>query len=260
MKSVGIILVFWILAGLVFTGCVREEESIELKIALSKGSPENSYANYYNWVKSLDSNAVSLDMYDMPLDSALALFKGCDGLIITGGTDINPAWYDQEEDSLRCMTIDHYRDTLEMRLIDSALAWKMPILGICRGHQMLNVYFGGSLIIDLPSDYDTLVSHRCPDFNTCFHPVTLADGSLIAELAGQTAGTVNSNHHQGIKNLAPALKIVAFTEDSLPEAVEWNEPAGKTFLMGVQWHPERLGNDNPLSKEIGMRFLRECRK
>lgn len=260
MKRAFIVLGFWVLLGVVFNGCSREEETVHLKIALSKGSPENSYANYYNWIKSLDSNATGVDMYDMPLDSALALFKGCNGLIVTGGTDINPAWYDQEEDSLRCMTIDHYRDTLEMRLIDSALAWEMPILGICRGHQMLNVYFGGSLIIDIPSDYDTLVNHRCPDFNTCFHPVTLATGSLIAELAGQTTGTVNSNHHQGIKNLAPDLKIVARSGDELPEAVEWNEPAGKSFLMGVQWHPERLGLDKALSREIGIKFLNECRK
>lgn len=243
-----------------FTGCKSEEENPQIRIALSKGSPENSYANYYNWIKSLDSNAICLDMYDMPIDSALVLFRDCAGLILTGGTDINPALYEDAEDSLRCMTIDDYRDELEMRLIDSALAWHKPILGICRGHQMLNVYFGGSLIIDIPSDFDTTVHHRCEDFSTCFHPLKIDENSMLHEITNLSEGTVNSSHHQGIRDLAADLRIVARAPDSLPESVEWAEPKNKIFLLGVQWHPERLGLDNPLSKEVGVRFIEACRK
>jgi putative glutamine amidotransferase len=248
-----------LLLFLFLQGCENRVEELPYKIALSKGSPVNSYANYYNWIRSFDSTVTCLDMYDMPIDSALMLFKDCSGLILTGGTDINPALYDQTGDTGRCMTIDDYRDELELRLIDSAMAWGMPVLGICRGHQLLNVAFGGSLIIDIPTDFDTTVAHRCEDFLTCFHPVDIEEGSLLNEITGLTNGTVNSNHHQGIKVLAPLLKVAAYSPDGLPESSEWANPSGRPFLLGVQWHPERLSPENPLTKAIGERFLEECR-
>jgi putative glutamine amidotransferase len=242
------------------SGCESKVEQLQVRIAFSKGAPVNSYANYYNWIKSLDSSIVCMDMYDMPMDSALKLFKGFSGLILTGGTDINPVLYEDTANAYRSVDIDDYQDTLELMLIDSALAWGMPILGICRGHQMLNVALGGSLIKDIPTEYDTTVSHRCKDFLTCFHPVEIEDSSLLSKITGLQAGTVNSNHHQGVKVLAPPLRVAAYTSDGLPESVEWLQPAGKSFLLGVQWHPERLGNDNPLSGKIGLRFVEECKK
>jgi putative glutamine amidotransferase len=240
------------------SGCESKVEEPTVIIALSKGAPVNSYINYYNWIRSLDSTIICSDMYDMPMDSALILFKGCSGLILTGGTDINPDLYDGDGDESKCTEIDDYQDALELRLIDSALAWGMPVLGICRGHQILNVALCGSLIKDIPTEYDTTVSHRCTNFLTCFHDVNIDSGSLLYEISGLQDGTVNSNHHQGVKTLAPSLKIAAYTSDNLPESVEWSDPAGKSFLLGVQWHPERLGNDNPLSGKIGERFVKEC--
>ncbi len=261
MKRLSIAILFGGFFLLGISSCTNEPETpVLVRIGLSKAYPADSYANYYTWIFSLDSTATSMDLYNMPIDSALSLFRSCSGLLLTGGTDINPALYDDSTNADRCTTIDDYRDELELRLIDSAMAWGMPILGVCRGHQMLNVAFGGSLIIDIPSDFDTTVSHRCQDASSCFHAVDLDSNSMLSEISGLTTGTVNSNHHQGIKRLSTELKIVAYSRDSLPEAVEWADTSRKQFMMGVQWHPERLGNENPLSGKIGEKFLEECRK
>jgi putative glutamine amidotransferase len=253
---------FWIvIVTFIFLfACERKaEEQLPVKIAFSKGSPENSYANYYKWIRSLDSTIICQELYDMPLDSALGLFKGCSGLLLTGGTDINPAFYGKAYDTVRCWPIDHRLDELEMTLIDSAIAWGMPILGICRGHQMLNVALGGSLIVDIPSDFGTSVFHKCEDYHTCFHTITVDSGSLLYQIAGTEEGEVNSNHHQAADQMSPDLKAIAHTSDGLIEAEQWKNPEGKSFLLGVQWHPERMAAENPLSTAIGQRFLEECR-
>jgi len=244
---------------LLFQGCGQQDKA-PLRIALSKGSPDTSYANYYNWIRSVDSTVICQDMYAMPLDSALKLFKGCSGLLLTGGTDINPGLYGKAYDTVRCWPIDHHLDLLELTLIDSAVAWGMPILGICRGHQMLNVALSGSLIVDIPSDFDTSVIHQCEDYLSCFHTVTISTGSLLYEISGITTGEVTSNHHQAADQVALPLKAVAFTTDGLVEAEEWKNPAGKSFLLGVQWHPERMEPGDPLSGPIAVKFLDECRR
>jgi putative glutamine amidotransferase len=261
MRRIGFVILLGSFFLLGLSSCTNEiDDPVQVRIALSRAYPADSYANYFNWISSLDSTAISMDMYNMPLDSAIKKFRECSGLLLTGGTDINPALYQDSINTYRCSTIDDYRDLLELTLIDSAMSWGMPILGVCRGHQLLNVAFGGSLIIDIPTDFDTTVSHRCQDANACFHNVVLDSGSMLSGISGQLIGNVNSNHHQGIKRLSPDLKIVAYSLDSLPEALEWADPSGKSFLMGVQWHPERLGNENPLSGKIGEKFLEECRR
>jgi putative glutamine amidotransferase len=257
---VAIILIFFSFAVILLSCERKAEELVPVKIALSKGYPENSYANYYKWITTLDSTATCIDLYHMPLDSALLLFKGCSGLLLTGGTDINPAFYGKAYDTVRCWPIDHQLDTLEITLIDSAIAWKMPILGICRGHQMLNVALGGSLIVDIPSDFGTTVYHKCQDSHNCFHTVAVDTGSLLYQITGLEQGDVNSNHHQAADQMSPQLMAIAHTADGLIEAEQWKEPAGKSFLLGVQWHPEKLDATNPLSTAIGQRFLKECRK
>jgi putative glutamine amidotransferase len=261
MRRIDLVFSLGLFIFLGLSSCTNEVDNpVQVRIALSKGSPVDSYANYYNWIKSYDSTIICQELYDMPIDSALKLFKEFSGLILTGGTDINPALYQDSGDVNRCTTIDDKRDLLELRLIDSAMAWGTPVLGVCRGHQMLNVAFGGTLIIDIPTDYDTTVAHRCPDYTNCFHLVDIEEGSMLNEISGILDGLVNTNHHQGIKKLAPPLKICAYASDGLPEAVEWADPTGKSFLLGVQWHPERLDTANPLTAKILDRFIEECVK
>lgn len=245
---------------LLFIISCQPKESQGLRIALSKGSPDTSYVNYYNWIHELDSNAVCIDMYAMSIDSALDLFRGCAGLILTGGTDVNPARYNKAYDTVRCWPIDNKRDELEIRLLDSAIAWNKPVLGICRGSQMINVAFGGSLVVDIPQDRPNAEAHQCDDYLNCFHEVRLAPNSKLAKITGVRQGEVNTNHHQAVDVLGKKLMLSAYTAQGIPEAIEWADTTSQPFLIGVQWHPERMEIDNPLSGKIGKKFLEECRK
>lgn len=225
-----------------------------VKIAVSKLSP-----NYENWLLQSDSTLLITSMYGKSIDSALLLLRNHHALLVTGGEDVFPDWYGMISDTARCGEFDHYRDTLEIMLIKKALDLKMPVLGICRGHQILNVTLGGSLIVDIPDDVGTEVSHRCDDYLNCHHHVTVEPGSLLFEIAGLTSGTVNTNHHQAISKLAPDLRVAAFSADGVPESSEWLNPKRKSFLLGVQWHPERMDDYPELSKPIAERFIREAK-
>ena len=249
--------VFSLVLLLIFlTGCLHEPEHKPLKIAVSKAGPGSHYENYANWLHIVDSTIQIQNMYTIHIDSALELLESSDGLLLTGGPDIYPAWYGQTEDTALCGSFDRRRDTLEMSLITKALAMKIPILGICRGEQILNVYFDGSLIVDIPTDYDTTVKHRiAKDPYSCYHKVVIDSNSKLFQTSNARMGFVASNHHQAISHLGEGLKIVARATDSLPEAIEWEEALNRPFMMAVQWHPERMDKSNPLSLPIALYFI-----
>jgi len=245
------------------TGCgINQKNSPPLIIAISKGIPLKSYSNYYEWLKKTDSTIVISEMYHLSLDSALAMIEECDGLLLTGGTDVHPGKYGKAYDTVRCWPIDFKRDSLEFSLITKALALNMPIFGICRGEQILNVARGGSLYVDLPQDLGEMITHRCEDPSSCYHDIYIDKGSILEKISNLSQGNVNSNHHQGIEILGDRLKAIAFTDDGLTEAIQWADPDPEknAFLLGVQWHPERMNYDNPLSGPLAERFLREARR
>jgi putative glutamine amidotransferase len=244
---------------LLFSQC-KEQERI-LVIAISKAKPTEFYGNYSQWLNKCDSNVKIVNMYELGVDSALKILEWCDGLIISGGADVYPEWYNQLEDTILCGEFDRYRDTLEIALINKAISKKMPILGICRGEQIINVALGGSLVPDIPSQKSNEVLHRQDDWENCFHEVSLVQNSLLVKLCGATAGKVNSNHHQCIDRLSDDLTITAWSTDSIPEAVEWKNTYDKGFLMAVQWHPERLNTVAPaFSTPIINEFVIEAYK
>jgi putative glutamine amidotransferase len=243
-----------------FAACAGPEKIKPIKIAISQGVPEKPYANYINWLKSVDSTVECFDMYHMRLDQALLKLDSCSGLLVTGGGDVFPGLYGKPDDTLKADKPDNHRDSLELALIARALKNGMPILGICRGQQMLNVAMGGTLIVDIPTDYGTTVEHKCEDYLNCGHPVRVLQGSLLNDIAGVTDGFTNTNHHQAIEKIAPAFRAIAFSEDNIIESIQWDDPVGKPFLLGVQWHPERMDLKNPLCGKIAERFLAEARK
>ncbi|MEI6173153.1 MAG: gamma-glutamyl-gamma-aminobutyrate hydrolase family protein [Bacteroidota bacterium] len=240
-----------LLAGfiLITLGCTR---TIPVKIGISKTSP-----NYEHWLKQSDSTLILINLYALPIDSAVMALSECGGLLLTGGEDVYPAWYGKESDTARCTEMNQRRDSLDIALIAKALELKMPVFGICRGHQILNVYLGGKLIIDIPKDYPSKIVHQCDDYLHCFHNVIIKQNSLLASLSRCDSAAVTTNHHQAIEQLSPLLTVNAHANDDLIEGFEWEHPEGKSFLMGVQWHPERMEKSNPLSGPLADEFIRQ---
>ena len=248
-------LAFLLVLLIFFSSCEYQESKKQITIGISKGAPDKYYGNYSSWLRSADTTIICVDLYDMSIDSALLLLEHCSGLLISGGPDVHPAYYDMAEDTIKCGTIDHFRDSLEFALIEQAISMELPILGICRGLQIFNISQGGSLYADIPTDLDTLVKHRCPDTYDCFHNIRIEEGSSLREISGIKVGTTNSNHHQGIRRIGEGLAPIARTDEGLIEAIEWKDRTEKPFFLAVQWHPERMDTASPLSLPIAKYFI-----
>ncbi len=168
----------------------------------------------------------------------------CDGLVLTGGVDVVPELYGDWADET--VHVDSERDSVEYKLIDIALKKEIPILGICRGLQILNVYFGGTLIIDLKKFYGR--NHRAiSDDEDRFHQIRLDEDSKLRSFIKKQEGTVNSSHHQAADRIGDGLKVVARADDGTAEAIEGD---GSHDIVAVQWHPERINFENPFSSGV----------
>lgn len=237
--------------------CQQNKEQL-LHIAISSELPDRAITTYAAWLQRHRPDIQYTNLYPLGIDSAIQLLNICDGLLLTGGPDVFPGIYQRMEDTARCGSFDRYRDSLEFKLLARALDMKMPVVGICRGEQLINVAFGGSLIIDIPTDFDTTIVHRQDDWRNCFHEVQAVTNSQLYNWSEGKAAEVTSNHHQAIDRLGAGLKISAYSTDRLPEALEWEERGGHGFLMAVQWHPERMDTLHPLSAPLAIRFLEEA--
>ena len=169
---------------------------------------------------------------------AARALEGAEGLLLTGGEDIDPAWYG-ESPSPHLDPPSRERDLFELALFAVARQRELPILGVCRGIQLINVALGGTLFQDLPSERPGPVEHRADGArDRRSHRVRLLRHSRAAQALGGDAVSVNSSHHQGIKELAPGLIASGWTDDDLIEAVE--SGPGLSWLLAVQWHPEEM--------------------
>ena len=168
-----------------------------------------------------------------------------DGFVFAGGSDIAPAFYGEEDRGTISPDLD--RDSFELALCREALEKNRPLLGICRGCQLLNVALGGSLIQDLPDVKDDWGLHRRPDIVRGYvHDVKITVPTLFPNNRGETM-KVNSMHHQAVGRLAKQAEAAARTEDGIIEAI-W-APAYK-YAVGVQWHPECLAEDDGVQADI----------
>jgi putative glutamine amidotransferase len=168
-----------------------------------------------------------------------AVLEVLDGLVLSGGEDVDPGRYGQQPHPTVRDNIDPLRDAQELALFQEAWRRRTPVLAICRGIQLVNVALGGSLWQDLPSDRPGGLGHNQPDDRTArTHPVELTPGSRLAQAVGATRIEVNSFHHQSIRELATGLVITGRAPDGEIEGVETGP--GAPWLLAVQWHPEEF--------------------
>jgi putative glutamine amidotransferase len=193
--------------------------------------------NYVRAVQRAGGLALMLPPDEQLIDDPEELLCRLDGLILAGGADIDPSSYGAERDPHTVDTMPE-RDRFEIALAHAAIERDLPLLGICRGMQLVNVACGGTLIQHLPDRFGHGEHRRVVgSFEGSDHEVNLLDGSLAQEAAGQPVHTTKSHHHQGVDCLGAGLVVSGTSafEDELAEAIEL---PGKRFVLGVQWHPE----------------------
>jgi putative glutamine amidotransferase len=177
------------------------------------------------------------------------ILSSLDGLLLAGGGDVNPRHFGQKR-ATRLSSVDLPRDRVELWLAQQAFARNLPVLAICRGVQLLNVALGGTLAQDIPTQMPAAGRHNFkPGFarNHLGHQVRVAENTSLARIVGAGSLPVNSFHHQCVDRVAPWLQVSAVAEDGIIEGLE---APGRTFVLGVQWHPEELVADD--SRQLGL--------
>jgi putative glutamine amidotransferase len=192
--------------------------------------------SYIDAVQRAGGVALMLPPDERAIDEPDGLLDLLDGLILAGGADIDPDAYGAERHAETAGTVRE-RDSFEIALTRRAFERDLPVLGICRGMQLMNVARGGTLLQHLPESHGHHEHRRNPgSFDGADHDVRLQDGSLAARAAGETTHGTKSHHHQGVDRLGEGLEVTGWsTLDELPEAIEL---PGSRFALGVQWHPE----------------------
>ncbi len=189
-------------------------------------------------------------------DTLRSIYKHLDGLMLPGGADVDPESYNEERHP-RTEGSDPPRDDVELMLVEWALEDGMPILGLCRGLQIINLALGGTLYQDLAHELPGAIKHDyLPSAgytrDRLSHDVRLVEGSKLAGIVGETTLPVNSMHHQGIRDLGRGLVPVAIAPDGLIEGIEL---PSHPFLIAVQWHPEALSPTDPRMRRLFVEFV-----
>lgn len=202
----------------------------------------------------------------MSRDVVAECVKRVDGVLLTGGDDINPGLYTKRlspriRRSVGTTPDGGGRDWRELMLIDEIFRQRKPLLAICRGHQMLNVAFGGTLWADIPSQVKgALNHHRLDRKSRIAHDVHLTEGALLAKITGSRTLGVNSTHHQAVAQPGKLFKVTGQSADGIVETVEFRREMNGMlpFLVSVQFHPERLAGRHPEHRAIFSAFARAC--
>jgi putative glutamine amidotransferase len=212
-------------------------------IAISATTDSSKIRLSLNYARSLEGAGL-IPLIVPPLNDptrAGEILDSAGGLLLTGGEDVNPELYGAAPHP-KLGEIQPVRDATELALLKAARDRGVPVLAICRGIQLLNVAYGGTLYQDLPSEHPSSVNHdseKSRDSRT--HDVTITPGTRLAAATGATTMAVNSYHHQAVRQLGDGLRVTAVAPDGVIEGVEVDDPAW--WVLSVQWHPEDLTTD-----------------
>ncbi len=219
-------------------------------IGICEGS---KYSNYENWLKEPQLEIIRLGYKYNNFEEV----KKCDGILLTGGDDVsqrlymNPASsvYENQESG------DELRDGFEWKIMEYVEKNKKPLLAICRGLQFVNVFYGGTLLPDLPESRK-MIHSKLRNGRDRLHTITLDKHSMVYKMVGEEKGTISSGHHQCVSEVGKGLKVTAMSPDGVVEALEKKENDGKSFFLLIQWHPERtMDKMSPFSANIKKDFL-----
>jgi putative glutamine amidotransferase len=227
-----------------------------MTIGITYTGRDEKHQNYVRWLQHGDKE---IKVLRLDKDGEKGLAK-CDALVLSGGVDIAPEVY-RGTTGYGHAPADGWqreRDLFELSMLGTALERGLPVLGVCRGLQLINVAFRGDLVQDLGAGDDV---HEATTNVDKQHRVVVEPGTLLRDVVGLDGGVVNSAHHQAAGRLGEGLRVSCRAEDGTIEAVEWAEPAGKAFLLAVQWHPERMFvnrvGDAGFYAAVRERFVRE---
>ncbi len=234
------------------------------KIKIGITFTESRWENYPVWIKDNDENIELVELHwdKHNLDEVWDLVEDCDGIVLTGGVDIHPRFYENERLAFQNGDgkFNEVRDEFEMHVFETAMNFRLPVLAICRGLQLVNVALGGDLIQDLEEAGKK--NHRRINDVDDEHSISISENSLLNKIVGSNSGNINGAHHQAIGRLSDELITTATSPDGVIEAVEWKEKEVESWMLAVQWHPERMKDkgSNPTSKNIREKFLEEAKK
>lgn len=175
---------------------------------------------------------------DVPRKLLQDYLENIDGLVLQGGSDVSPESYGADYLDRERWPGDRYRDEFEFQLLDCAMEARIPIFGVCRGIQILNAYFGGTLYQDIPTETQSPVTHaNRPIYDQNFHEVEFSDDAYLRDFYRKREKVI-SIHHQAVKKVAPPFRVEArAVGDDLVEAISWREMQ-EHYILAVQWHPE----------------------
>jgi putative glutamine amidotransferase len=202
-----------------------------MRIGLTYTGTDWKQENYVRWLQDGE------DIEVIKLAHEDGEFPECDALVLSGGVDIHPEFYGGALEYRENRGWNRRRDEFEVEVLKAAWGRGLPVLGVCRGLQLINVVKGGTLVQDLGVLGDE-VHQNVPEDK--LHGVVLDGDGLLKGIVGKSEGIVNSAHHQAIGMLGEGLRINCRAEDGTIEGIEWARPAGRSFLLAVQWHPERM--------------------
>ncbi len=228
-----------------------------MKIAVTDtmGS-EHKFQQYISWLQYAEPSVETVRL-SYVFDNTNGI-QSCDGLLLTGGHDVDPRLYGGEPNHPKIHDTNRRRDDFEFHVLEQALTAGIPVLGICRGLQLANVYFGGSLFADL--EEAGFGSHNSKTDGAEFlHEVFVEKDTTAFRCIKSLEGSINSSHHQGTDRIGDGLQVSARSADGVVEALERTD--GNSFFLLVQWHPERMKESlNPFTKGVLDSFLTAAQK